>query len=189
MGNCYGLLPLQTCQKRSAPCKRPEVRFRALSGMRMECQADGLQRAPVEPSSGHRGMNRSGRGRLNPRGDLGNGFLLDANEAGPILVSTLITDGVGAAMDYRQLFDRRPRQPSQNGGRIAGLAVFAAVPGMVVDQHRDLYGLQVQCGHCTRCAPAHHAGGQPPPRNRRVVDMNGHGCRRHCHAPSGAHSR
>ena len=134
MGNCYGLLPLQTCQKRSAPCKRPEVRFRALSGRRMECQADGLQRAPVEPSSGHRGMHRSGLGRLNPSGDLGNGLLLDANEAVPILASTLITDGVGAAMDYRQLFDRRPRQPSQNGGRIAGLAVFAAVPGMVVDQ-------------------------------------------------------
>ena len=58
MGNCYGLLPLQTCQKRSAPCKRPEVRCRALSGRRTQCQADGLQRAPVEPSSGHRGMNR-----------------------------------------------------------------------------------------------------------------------------------
>jgi len=42
--------------------------------------------------------------------------------------------GVGAAMDHHELFDRRPRQPSQNGGRIAGLAVFAAVPGMVVDQ-------------------------------------------------------
>jgi len=111
----------------------------------------------VEPSSGHRGMHRSGRGRLNPRGDLGNGLLLDANEAVPILASTLISDGVGAAMDYRQLFDRRPRQPSQNGGRVAGLAVSAAVPGMVVDQHRDLYGLQVLCGHCTRCAPAHHA--------------------------------
>ena len=163
MGNCYGLLPLQTCQKRSAPCKRPEVQFRALSGRRMECQADGLQRAPVEPSSGHRGMHRSGRGRLNPRGDVGNGLLLDANEAGPMLARTLITDGVGSAMYHHELFDRRPRQPSQNGGRIAGLAVFAAVPGMVVDQHRDLYGLKVLCGHCSRRAPTHHAGGQPSP--------------------------
>lgn len=55
--------------------------------------------------------------------------------------------GVGDAVDHHEFFDRRPRQPSQNGGRVAGLAVSAAVPGMVVDQHRDLYGLQVLCGH------------------------------------------
>lgn len=54
MGNCYGLLPLQTSQKHSAPCTR-WGRFRACSSRRMERQADELQRAPVEPSSGHRG--------------------------------------------------------------------------------------------------------------------------------------
>ena len=53
-----------------------------------------------------------------------------------MLPRALIARGVGAPVDHHQLLDWRIRESFDDGGRVSGKAVLAAVFGVVIDQYR-----------------------------------------------------